>query len=266
MYFIRYITHNLSAIKELEVNIIFIVVVIVVLAVILAFALLAYRIYFRKILIEKTSKHEMEIEHQKKLLDEGIKVQEVERERIAKQLHDDVGNKLNVLSVWIGNPKTWNSEESREIIAGQIPALIETTRTISHTLYPANIERFGLDVALEELTSSLSSSLKVELVVIPRYIRNDLALEVQLYRVIQEFMSNVIKHAEASMLSIQLRSTERGLGLILADNGKGFDSSVEAKGMGIRNMESRLNNLEATYKWNNRLKRGSKLIVIIPRT
>ena len=245
-------------------NIEFVIVAIMVTAIIVTFVFLLFRIFVRRIISEKNLQYQRELQHQADMLEQSVKVQESERERIAIMLHDDIGNKLNVLSVWLNNPEAWNSERSKEIIISQIPELITTTRNISHTLYPVNLERFGLINTIEELINSMDSSLKMELVLIHKYTPRTIALEVQLYRIIQEFLSNVIKHAGATRMTIGVRDGKKSLCMILSDNGKGFDVNALKKGMGLRNIELRLNSLGAAFKWKSVLNCGSRLIITIP--
>lgn len=227
------------------------------------FVLYAYRIFIQKIITEKERQHDLELQHQKNILAQNIEVQESERERIATLLHDDVGNKLNVLSVWLNNPDTWNNERSKEVITRQIPDLIEATRSISHTLYPVNLERFGLLLTIEELIENVDSSLEIELFTTGEYMLRDITFEVQLYRIIQEFLSNVIKHSEADKMFIRLRESKNALSLILEDNGKGFDVESLSKGMGLRNIELRIKSLSGICKWKSEINQGCRLIILI---
>ncbi|PKP02630.1 MAG: histidine kinase [Bacteroidetes bacterium HGW-Bacteroidetes-6] len=236
-----------------------------VLIMIIAFMMLAYRIFVRRLIREKELLHETEMQHQKSMLDLSISIQEKERKRIATMLHDDVGNKLNILSVWINNPDSWNSVRSREVITQQMPVLIETTRNISHSLYPANLERVGLILTLSELITNVESSLKINLIVIHKYESSDIAVEVQVYRIIQEFMSNVLKHAGASEMNIHLRNSSNKLRILVTDNGKGFDTGIIKRGMGLGNIEFRLNSLNADFKWKSVIGKGSRLIISIPQ-
>tara|TARA_B100000809_G_scaffold266402_1_gene328954 strand:+ start:1426 stop:2145 length:720 start_codon:yes stop_codon:yes gene_type:complete len=234
---------------------------IVVLSIIITFAFVAYRAFIQKIINEKNLLHQQELAHQKNILLQNIKVQESERERIAILLHDDVGSKLNILSLWINNDDTWNDERSKEVITQQIPELINATRTISHELYPVNLERFGLTSTLEELISNINDTLSITLTTTHNYTPKPIEFEVQLYRVIQEFLSNVIKHAKATTMQIQIRETDQMLSFVLADNGKGFNYNTLKKGMGFSNIESRINSLNATYKWKSSKDKGTQLII-----
>lgn len=234
------------------------------LSIIILFAFIAYSAFIQKILKEKSQQYQLELAHQKEVTLQYTSVQESERKRIAELLHDDIGNKLNILSLWINNEDSLNNKRSREVIKQQIPALIEATRTISHSLYPVNLEKFGLILALEALISNVNESLPIQLIVNHDYQKRPISFEVQIYRIIQEFLSNVIKHAKASNMLIHIRDTETSLAVILSDNGVGFDNSILKKGMGLKNIDSRIKSINAFSKWKSKKGNGSRLIIILP--
>ncbi len=255
-----------STAKEITIGTDYLVIMIIVMTIIISFSLLAYRAFIQKIIKEKNVRHEQEIIHQKNILKEQIRVQESERERIAIWLHDDVGNRLNILAVWLHNPDTWNNERSRNIINRQIPELIDATRNISHSLYPVNLEKFGLILTLEEMASHLGSSLHMRLITGHEYRKREIAFEVQLYRIIQEFTGNVIKHSKATEMDIHLRDSARLLSVILSDNGTGFDVNSRKNGMGLQNIALRIKTLNALHKWKSSENKGCRLIIIIPKS
>ena len=234
------------------------------LSIIIVFAFIAYSAFVQKILREKSQQYQLELAHQKEVTLQYTSVQESERKRIAELLHDDIGNKLNILSLWINNEDSFNNKRSREVIKQQIPALIEATRTISHSLYPVNLEKFGLILTLEALISNVNESLPIQLIVNHDYQKRPISFEVQIYRIIQEFLSNVIKHAKASNMLIHIRDTETSLAVILSDNGVGFDNSILKKGMGLKNIDSRIKSINAFSKWKSKKGNGSRLIIILP--
>lgn len=241
-----------------------IIILLTVFTIIIVLALLAYRNFTQRILYEKNVQHQLEIQHQRDITESCIKIQEEERERIAAKLHDDISNKLNVLSVWLNNPITWNKKESKDMVVSQLPVLIESTRSISHSLYPINLERFGLIHAIEELIVSVDPSLEISFTLSNTYKPKDITIEVQLYRIIQEFLNNVIKHSEANKMTVKVRDSEKGLVLSLSDNGKGFDIKKTQKGMGLRNITMRINAINAIHKWRSNISKGSNLIILIP--
>ena len=262
MYFIWKFNLHFLQIKEIVLNIKYFIVMVVVFSVIITFAFLAYRAFLQKILKEKSLQHQLELAHQKEVSLQYTTVQENERKRIAELLHDDVGSKLNILSLWINNDDTWNDARSKEIITQQVPALIDATRNVSHALYPVNLEMFGLILTLEELIGNIDSSLIVQLTVMHSYEKKVISFEVQVYRIIQEFLSNVIKHAQASQMNIQIRDASKSFAIILSDNGIGFDQHKAQKGMGLKNIATRIHTINATYKWKSSKDKGSTLIIL----
>lgn len=236
---------------------------IIILSIIIIFAFVGYRTFIQKILKEKSLQYQLELDHQKEVALQFTIVQENERKRIAEALHDDVGNKLNILSLWINNEDTWNNNKSKKIISQQIPELIEATRTISHSLYPVNLEKFGFMDTLEALITNVNDSLTIQLTLKYDYQERIISFELQLYRIIQEFLSNVIKHAKASIMTIYIRDTKDSLALILSDNGVGFDIDELQKGMGLQNIDSRIKSINGICKWKSVQNKGTRLLIKI---
>jgi signal transduction histidine kinase len=247
----------------MEVDIKYVISMIIVLSIIILFTFIAYRTFIKKILREKSHQHQLELAHQKEVALQYTIVQENEQKRIAEVLHDDVGSKLNILSLWINNEDTWNNERSKEIIAQQIPVLIEATRTISHSLYPVNLEKFGLILTIEALISNVNESLPIQLLNY-NYQQRNISFELQIYRIIQEFLSNVIKHAKATNMLINIRETKNTLTFVFSDNGVGFDKNQLQNGMGLKNIDSRIQSIDARSKWKSKKDKGSRLIIKLP--
>jgi signal transduction histidine kinase len=235
-----------------------------VLTIIIVAALAVYRAFIDKMLREKSRQYQLELDHQKEVALQYTSVQESERKRIAEVLHDDIGNKLNVLSLWINNEETWNSPRAKGIIGQQIPELIEATRTISHSLYPVNLEKFGLILTIEALIANMNQSLSLQYILNYKYQKRAITFEIQIYRIIQEFLNNVIKHAKANKMLIHIRDTDTSLDLILSDNGIGFTIERLQKGMGLKNIDSRIKSINAQSKWKSEKDKGSRLILKLP--
>lgn len=236
---------------------------IIILSIIIIFAFVGYRTFVQKILKEKSLQYQLELDHQKEVALQFTIVQENERKRIAEALHDEVGNKLNILSLWVNNEDTWNNNKSKKIITQQVPELIEATRTISHSLYPVNLEKFGFMDTLEALITNVNDSLTIQLTLKYDYQERIISFELQLYRIIQEFLSNVIKHAKASIMTIYIRDTKDSLALILSDNGIGFDIDELQKGMGLQNIDSRIKSINGICKWKSVQNKGTRLLIKI---
>lgn len=226
---------------------------------------MAYKFFIDRILKEKHTQYESEILHQKNLALEGTKIQEEERKRMAILMHDDIGNRLNILSLWIHNLNAENKEAAEKIISKQISELIDSARSISHSLYPVNLEKLGLILYTEELICNLSETIKINLNVNSGYKKKDIFTEVQLFRIIQEFTTNVIKHSTATEITIYIRDNPKNIAVLIMDNGNGFIYDKVNKGMGIKNIESRIQSLDAQFKWKNKIGKKSQLIIKIPQ-
>ncbi len=237
---------------------------IAVLVIIMTFILLAYRSFIQRIIKEKNAQYEAEVQHQKNLALENIKAQESERKRIAVMIHDDIGNRLNILSLWLNNLDTKGDELIKKNITTQMSSLIDSARSISHSLYPVNLESVGLVLYIEELIANLSGRINISLNVSPKFQKKEIFVEVQLYRIIQEFTTNVLKHSEASRVWIYIKDNKTNLAVIISDNGQSFEYDEVKKGMGIKNIESRIKSMNAAHKWKNTLGKGSRLIIKIP--
>ena len=254
----------LSEIKEITLNITFFIALLAVMAIIMSFILLAYRSFIRRILKEKNAQYEAEVHYQKNLVLENIKAQESERRRIAVMIHDDIGNRLNILSLWLNNLDTKGDELIKKNITTQMSSLIDSARSISHSLYPVNLESVGLVLYIEELIANLAGRINISLNVSPKFQKKEIFIEVQLYRIIQEFTTNVLKHSEATRVWIYIKDNTTSLAVIISDNGNSFEYEEVKKGMGIKNIESRIKSMNAAHKWKNVLGHGSRLIIKIP--
>ena len=206
-----------------------------------------------RILLEQNKRQQETLLHQKELLKISYDVQEKERKRIAHELHDDIGGKMHLLNIRLAN----ELPDEEGPISILVQEIIESTRQISHDLYPPMLEELGLEFVLNEMCGHLMSAYKLcfswkVATTIP------LQLEIQLLRVIQEFLSNSIKHSGAKSLSIQFRTISGKLYTRLSDDGQGVDLKLMQNGLGISGINSRLELINASYRWN--FKKGVSLI------
>lgn len=199
------------------------------------------------------------LEHQKKLLETNLKAQEEERMRIASDLHDSLVGKLTTIRMQgqMGLPL---NEVDR--LLGES---ITEARRISHDLTPPLLEYTSLSELIDEQITPWQKKLEIDYITDVR-IEDNLAgtIKIQVLRVVQELLTNTIKHAEASNISINLRHTAKGITLIVKDNGKGFDTAVLKKGLGLHSLEMRMQYLNATYKVISAPEKGTKTIIAVP--
>ena len=246
--------------------------ILIMLALALAFILFANSSQ-KKILTEKMRNQKLAYQHQEELLHSTILTQEKERKRIAAELHDEIGSKLNIIFLNMHRLKVFGKEhEEIGAITNEVNSLInttiQTTRRISHDLLPPTLEEFGLVEALKELRHNFNQagSFAVEF----NLVKNDKAInnksiELNLYRIIQELINNSIKHGKATELMIKLWLTESLIKMEYQDNGKGFDQQQpeNKKGLGMKNIESRLHMMHATYQVNSSSGKGVQMTLEI---
>jgi len=192
--------------------------------------------------------------HQQELLNGIIRTQEQERARIAKDLHDEVGSRLNVMHLFL-HQLTRKAPEAKDRIAEVLEVItetIQTTRRISHDLLPPTLEKFGLATALEEFIEQLKQAddLEINCEHEGERIRGFVPeIELNLFRIAQELLQNTIKYAQADHAYLHLQQTPDKLILRYRDDGIGFDPCAPGaqKGLGLQNIESRLQMIGGTW-------------------
>lgn len=210
-----------------------------------------------------------------------LKAQELERQRIARWLHDDVAQNLGALklsfeTLFDGNPEV--SAEIRQSVAEfaeRLSGAISKVRNLSYNMQPLSLEQLGLAHAVDSFcddyeeanTCSVDCSYagfeKLTL---------DFDTQINVYRFVQEAMNNVSKHAGASSLKVRLIVSHPDLIIRIEDDGSGFDvdhrmaEALEEKRMGLRSMQERINLLNGHFEIQSQINRGTKIVARIPIT
>ncbi|MBC7865681.1 MAG: tetratricopeptide repeat protein [Bacteroidia bacterium] len=231
-------------------------------------------VYLRNKLKQK-QKFDAELLKQQELRNRAIiEAEEKERRRIARDLHDGVGQMLSAAKLNLSNLEGYlkNGPQNQwDMIKNSIELVddsVREVRQVSHNLMPNALIQFGLVRAVRDFISKISSSetLKIDLEIIGLNERLEPTTETVLYRVLQELVNNVIKHSEANHLSIQVIRHDKELTVMLEDNGKGFDTILvtEAKGIGLANIISRINFLNGNVNFDSSPGRGTTVTIEIP--
>lgn len=235
----------------------------------MSFIVILFFYFSRKKIIQKEiEKKNLEISHQKELLRSVILTQEVERKRIAQDLHDDISSKLNVVSLNTHLLKTPNlSDDELLDITNNITNLtqkaLENSRRIAHDLLPPVLEKFGLHAGVEELVVEFNSSKSVNVIYqnVLKFDISDIDKHLHVFRILQELLNNSVRHGKATEISIAFKSIDNQNTCIYSDNGVGFNckSDDSQKGLGMKNIESRINFLNGTFTIDSSLNNGVKI-------
>jgi len=199
-----------------------------------------------------------------------IKGQEEERQRIARELHDEIQNQLVVVKTRLEKLKSSNlNSEDIEEAGKQIDLANDKTRRISHGMVPLVLQRFGLPGAIDQLLSDAveaQKGLKINKQIIGFNERLDPVIELNLYRISQEIINNMIKHADAKEFTLILSKTGHIINLSCEDDGRGFDpaSHFINEGMGLNNIRSRVEILNGSLEIESKPNTGTTIEITIP--
>jgi signal transduction histidine kinase len=186
---------------------------------------------------------------QQKLVHAEINITERERKRIAKELHDGVGTsitaiKLGVMSQLVSH---LNGNVKIQEIEDQFQTTLKEIKDIAYALTPPDLERYGLCTALTGYVNKLSASIgkEIQLNMFGRDLpEGEAALSI--FRILQELISNSLKHAKAKHINITINSFNDLLSIIFEDDGVGFEPDKVERGLGLANIESRVQLLNGT--------------------
>jgi signal transduction histidine kinase len=224
----------------------------------------------KKIIEKELEKKKLEVNYQKELLRAVINTQEDERKRIAQDLHDDISSKLNIVSLNTHLLNTPNlSENELKEITNNIVTLttkaLDSSRAIAHDLMPPVLEKFGLYAAIEELSLELKTIKSVK-VVFKNEIKEEIISaenQLHLFRILQELMNNSIKHGNATEISILFSKKAKTKFLLYNDNGNGFnlDDLKSKKGLGMKNIESRVGFIDGKLSFKSTIDNGIYVMI-----
>lgn len=222
-------------------------------------------IYQRKIQKKQSELKEMDLSYQKGLVNAIIEAREMEQRRIALELHDDVGSTLTAIKFSVLSLQM--EDETKETLTHNLNDAIQKVRRISNELLPSILEELGLLTAANSLVKQLNEQLDgvsiiIQVIQDPPSSFQTKDVNLAFYRVLQELLTNIIKYAEATHVKVWLNQNEDGLEMTISDNGKGFIPSKsvnpERPSLGLRNMESRLQQINGQIAYEKQIK-GTKV-------
>ncbi|WET01474.1 ATP-binding protein [Flavobacterium sp. YJ01] len=233
---------------------------------ILSVVLIVFFYFSRKKIIQKElEKKDLILQYQKEQLHAIIFTQEEERKRIAQDLHDDISSKLNIVSLnshLLTAPNLTEAEtaEITENIISLTTKALDNSRKIAHNLLPPVFEKFGLNAGIEELCEEFETSKSVK-----THYKNDIDFDekdidrhLHVFRILQELMNNSLRHGKATEVWISFTEKDGVNTCNYEDNGIGFDSAnaENQKGLGMKNIDSRISFLEGTIKITSEIDNG----------
>lgn len=231
---------------------IWITIIVVLIFTIILFVVKIMHAGYKRMTEANLREAETRLEHQKKLMETNLEAQEKERGRIAADLHDSLIGKLTLIRMksQIGAPMPE--------IEGLLGESITEARRISHDLTPPLLEFSRAEELIENVLNPWREKMDIDFYSDVRE-AEDLTpdIKIQLLRVAQELLTNIIKHAGATQVKVAFRHTANGVVLSVSDNGKGFDTKQLKKGLGLNSLEFRMQYLNARYKVRSSVGKGT---------
>jgi len=217
----------------------------------------------RKMIQNKDEIQKLELEKAKKILIDSIKIQESERARIGVDIHDDLGPNLSAIKLKINRLSSEKLTSEKEIskLKEMIDETMKSIRSLSHSLYPNTLEKYGTKAAIEELSNRFNSEeLRIITQIEPFIDDLDFYTQINIYRILQEFCNNSVKYSKCSTINISIKRNENIILLDAFDDGDGFDMTDKTNhGIGLRNMEMRANAINFKFKLYSKIGDGTKI-------
>ncbi|WP_417608193.1 histidine kinase [Owenweeksia hongkongensis] len=198
-----------------------------------------------------------------KQMEQMIDAQEDERQRLARELHDGIGQSLVALKMQLQfdrNPK------ATDITVKRLDVICDEIRSLSHQMMPLELKENGLESAIQQLIEHNFSVSPIEVDFLFSGLQERLPsnIEINVYRILQELSSNILKHSQASKAGIQVLIRGKKLVLIVEDDGKGFETEAKVRGIGINNIHVRVEALEGTMQIQSSIGNGTYIHISVP--
>ena len=180
-------------------------------------------------------------------------LQEKDRERLAEELHDNIISQLNLIRLNL-------TDKNPDELNGDLKRSMQLIRELSHNLTPPDLD----DIELADLIADYLEQVNKNIEVIYHHITLNMPIsnpvKLNLFRIVQELVTNILKHAEATRVDVSLRISLNYLMLTIEDNGCGFIMGTQSGGIGLRNIQSRAQKIKAIYKLKTQPEKGTKFI------
>ncbi len=253
---------------ETQIVLVFVVssLIIVLILILVILFVIAYQ---KRIATQRIKLDQIEKNHQMHLLQATLEMQERERKRIASDLHDDIGSLLSALKLNVEFLESNETNERQRAFLTKTREKLETgivqVRQISHDMYPPVLQKMGLWEAIYELFQNIEAAQKISATMygMPDKLSLDPKVELGLYRVVQELVTNSLRHSEANHISLTITHGKNILRMVYADNGKGLETQDATGGIGFLNMKSRMEAIQGKIRFESNVAEGLKAIIEI---
>jgi signal transduction histidine kinase len=199
-----------------------------------------------------------------------IQSQEDERKRLARELHDDIGQRLSLVASMAAllasqNPGTGPLSDRLASLRDELDVLCSDIHSMSHNLHSYKLQHLGLSSALKDLCRRITQpGFRIDLNVDGLQDPASEAVSLCLYRVAQEALNNALKHAKTPLVTVSVTRVQNTYYMTIRDSGVGFVASAHPQGLGLVSMQERLKLVNGQLKCQSSLGRGTRIWVAVP--
>lgn len=180
-------------------------------------------------------------------------LQEQDRERLAEELHDNIISQLNLIRLNL-------NDKMPEELNRDLKKSMQLIRELSHNLTPPDLDEVELVDLIADYLDQVNKNIEVIFNHMTMRIPISNPVKLNLFRIVQELITNILKHAEATRVDVSLRISLNYLILTIEDNGRGFTIENQSGGIGLRNIKTRAQKIKAIYKLKTQPEKGTKFI------
>ena len=202
---------------------------------------------------------------------QSLKRKKRKENRVASDLHDSIGQQISALKFYFDSIQKQKDDKLRAVLLKKTESLIDNVadeiRNICFQLMPRSVEKFGLSDSIKQLADIIqfSTGIQFDLKLADTKIKLDSNIAMSVYRIIQEFVNNSIKHAKCKNIQINFEIKPKFLNLTMIDDGIGFgDTSHKRKGNGLDNINLRVKYLNGEVEFISEKDKGVVLNISIP--
>lgn len=251
----------MQAKEEVVFTIIIIVLVLVFLAIMFLVFLTKNNMRKNRLLFEN---ERIKKEYEKALLDTRLEIQEHTLNYVSHEIHDNIGQTLSLARIQLNNSDNPDYLDVSDELLGKA---ISDLRALSHSLNTNHIRDSGFLVAVHTLVKQFEKTGKYQISLDDNHGQFDMDDDKGLivFRVIQEVLNNITKHANATEIHLNLSQSDNYSEVVITDNGKGFDTAkTENKGIGLKNITDRVNLINGNVELTSEIGKGTRVKIILP--